>query len=79
MTGMESAQRTVPCVREEAKEMRSEYTSVYRQELPIVNADRWLKSERIRIFLGTVNAARLANRSIRRQNREIRHQRGRWM
>ena len=64
---------------EEAKEMRSEYTSVYRQELPIVNADLWLRSERIRIFLGTMQAARLANRSIRRQNREIRSQRGRWM
>ena len=55
------------------------FSRIDRYEAPIVNADRWLKSERIRIFLGTVNAARLANRSIRRQNREIRHQRGRWM
>ena len=61
---------------EEVKEM---YSRIERYEAPIVNADRWLRSERIRIFLGTVNAARLANRSIRRKNKEIRSQRGRWM
>ena len=54
------------------------YEHVYRQELPIVNADRWMRFENLRIFIGTVNAARLANRSIRKQNREIRSQRGRW-
>ena len=51
----------------------------YWQEGPIVNADRWLRWEGLRIFLNTLQAARLADRSIRRENRAIRHQRGRWM
>ena len=45
---------------------------------PIVNADRWLIAENIRIFLNTRHAARLADESIRRENK-ARRQRGRWM
>ena len=44
---------------------------------PIVNADRWLFAETVRIFLGTRQAARLADMS-RRADRK-RTQRGRWM
>lgn len=55
------------------------FKSVRYVDLPIVNADRWLRHEGLRIFLGTRQAARLANRAIRRENREIRRQRGHWM
>lgn len=55
------------------------YENVEWRELPIVNADRWIRWEGLRIWLNTLQAARLANRSIRRENREIRRQRGRWM
>ncbi len=56
------------------------YETVEWRELPIVNADRWIRWEGLRIFLNTLQAAKLANRSIRRENREIRRtQRGRWM
>ena len=47
-------------------------------DLPLVNATRWLRSENWRIFCGTRNAARLANRSLRRE-KKARHQRGWWM
>lgn len=50
-----------------------------RVDLPIVNADRWLRSEAIRIFLNTRAAARLAEKSIREENRRIRRStRGKW-
>lgn len=56
------------------------YEKVEWRERPIVNADRWLRSESLRISLGTVHAARLASKSIRKENNEIkRSQRGRWM
>lgn len=55
------------------------FTKIERYESPIVNADRWLRSENLRIALGTAHAARLAAKAIRRENREIkRTQRGRW-
>ena len=59
--------------------LNGRFEKVYRQEAPILNADRWMKWEALRIFLNTRAAARLAARSIRKQNREIRSQRGRWM
>lgn len=59
--------------------LNGRFEKVYWQEAPIVNADRWLRWEGLRIWLNTLQAARLANRSIRRENREIRRQRGRWM
>ena len=43
---------------------------------PIVNADKWLRSENLRILIGTAQAARLANESLRRERRSC--QRGRW-
>ena len=49
------------------------------REAPIVNANKWLKWTNLRIWSGTRQAARLANQAIRRENREIRHQRGKWM
>lgn len=56
------------------------YEKVYWQEGPIVNADRWMRWEALRIFLNTLQAAKLANRSIRRENKRIRRtQRGKWM
>lgn len=56
------------------------YERVYWQEGPIVNADRWMKWEALRIFINTLQAAKLANRSIRKENRRIRRtQRGKWM
>ena len=58
--------------------LNGKFEKYERIDLPIVNADRWLRSEAIRIFLNTRAAARLAARSIRKQNREIRSQRGRW-
>lgn len=54
------------------------YETVERREMPIVNADRWLRWETLRIWLGTLHAARLADESIRRENK-ARRQRGRWM
>lgn len=56
------------------------YEKYYWQEGPIVNADRWMKWEALRIFMNTLQAAKLANKSIRRENRRIRRtQRGKWM
>ena len=56
------------------------YEKVYWQEGPIVNADRWMKWEALRIFMNTLQAAKLANKSIRKENRRIRRtQRGKWM
>ena len=53
---------------------------MYWKEGPIVNADRWMKWEALRIFLNTLQAAKLANKSIRSENRRIRRtQRGKWM
>lgn len=55
------------------------FKKVERYELPIVNADRWLRSESLRIAYNTFLVGRLANKAIRRENREIkRTQRGRW-
>lgn len=58
--------------------LNGRFEKVYWQEAPIVNADRWMRWEAIRIFLGTRHAARLADDSIRRSNK-ARRQRGRWM
>lgn len=58
--------------------LNGKFEKYYWQEGPIVNADRWMKWEARRILLNTRQAARLAARSIRKQNREIRSQRGRW-
>lgn len=56
------------------------YEKVYWQEGPIVNADRWMKWEALRIFMNTLQAARLAEKSIRKENRRIRRSaRGKWM
>lgn len=58
--------------------LNGRFEKVYWQEAPIVNADRWMRWEAIRIFLNTRYAARLADDSIRRGNK-TRRQRGRWM
>ena len=58
--------------------LNGRFEKVYWQESPIVNADRWMRWEAIRIFLNTRHAARLADDSIRRGN-NTRRQRGRWM
>lgn len=53
------------------------FESVDKYIRPIVNADRWLFAESVRIFLGTRQAARLADMSRRADWK--RNQRGRWM
>ena len=58
--------------------LNGKFEKVYWQEGPIVNADRWMRWEAVRIFLNTMQAARLANRSLRKEKRE-RGQRGWWM
>lgn len=59
--------------------LNGRFEKYYWQEGPIVNADRWMKWEALRILLNTRQAARLAEKSIREENRRIkRSQRGRW-
>ena len=49
--------------------MREMFSRMARHEAPILNADRWLRHENLRIFLGTRQAARLANRSLRAEKK----------